>query len=143
MSPPVAKGPHDAIPEWVTVGSRATWAREQAGLTVRQAAEAAHLSMGEVDTVEMDAVPAEYQLGARLRDLAPLYGVSLDWLRYGVVADTARSAALNAIGMMTRAGMPPKDQRSVVLLLLCQAAVDASVPMTGHRAIQAHKGGSP
>lgn len=126
--------PFDTIPEWATVGTRAAWARAQAGLSVRQAAEAAKLSMGEVDAVEMDVLagPRLYRAHrlreVRLKRLAPVYGVSLAWLRYGTVTEAARAAARDAIGMMIRAGTPTLEQKPVVLLILCQGGPNGATP---------------
>lgn len=148
MSNAAPEAPPDAIPEWATVGSRATWARHQAGLSVRRAAELAGLSMGEVDVVEMgarelDGIHAERRMTYCVRQLAPVYGVSVDWLREGTVPGTTRAAALDTIGMMTRAGMSPPEQRRILLFMLCQPDGASGAVMSGHRAIQAHKGGSP
>lgn len=117
MSAHHEEAPRD-IREWATLGTRARWAREQAGLSVRQAAEVSGLSVGEVDAIEMDV--ADRLVEIRLWRLAPVYEVSLDWLRDGTVTEAARAATMDTIGMMTRAGTPVAEQWPVVLLLLCQ-----------------------
>lgn len=102
--------------DWTTLGRRARWARENAGLSIGQIAALLSVSRAAIERYELDYLDRRLTIHLTAH-LPGYYGVSFRWLTTGEPDPACGPAIDEMVGLLTRANVPEEKWGPVLDLL--------------------------
>lgn len=103
--------------DWTSLGRRARWAREMAGLSTGQIARLVMVPRAAVELYEADDLGQPVLRAHLTAHLPGYYGVSFRWLTTGKPDPSCEPAIDEMVGLLTRANVPEEKWGPILDLL--------------------------